>query len=197
MNNRTIILVCFIVLIAGATNWLLDQNVTEPPTRELSREDPDFFMINASITHFDNAGTVQHKLRASRFTHFPVDDITTLEDPDLDLFSDNGPWNIASRKGRLFPKSTHEQDLVELWGHVVAARESGDGKFTNIQTDSLFIYPEHDYAETEDKVHIDDNSSRTTAAGMEAWLETGQFRFFSRSRERVNTVLEPGQLPAR
>lgn len=196
MNNRTIILVCFIILIAGATNWLLDERVSEVETREPSRNDPDLYMVNADIARFDNTGKIQHKLRASRFTHFPVSDITILKDPNLDLFSDeDGPWNIAARHGRLLPESTHDQQLVELWEHVIAEKETPAGNFTNIQTESLFIFPQADYAETDQKVQIDDDSGRTTAAGMEAWFEAGRFHFYSQADERVNTVLLPGGFP--
>jgi len=149
-------------------------------------------MVNADMRRFDKKGNIQHQLQASRFTHFPVNDITTLEDPILDLFAKSGPWNIAARKGRLLPDARHEQELVELQEHVVAVREGGDGQFTNIQTERLLVFPEHDYAETAEKVYIDDESGRTTAAGMEAWLKTGQFHFYSGANERVSTVLQPG-----
>lgn len=196
MNNRTIIIVCFIILIAGATNWLMDQNVTRTEPEDPSANDPDLYMLDADITRFDDTGEIQHKLRASRFTHFPVNDITTLEHPNLDLFSDDdGPWNIAARNGRLLPESTHDDQLVELWDHVIAVKETRTGDFINIQTESLFIFPRKDYAETDQKVYIDDDSGRTTAAGMEAWFGTGRFHFYSQADERVNTVLQPGRFP--
>ena len=47
------------------------------------------------------------------------------------------------------------------------------------------------FIETNDKVFVDDNGGRTTAAAMKAWLDTGKFEFYSSNTERVRSVLLP------
>lgn len=190
MNNRTIILICLIILIAIATNWLLEQSVTEQPETVPTGNDPDLYMANAEIVSFDESGVIQHKIRATRFTHFPVNDVTVLKDPNLDLISEE-TWNIAARNGQLLPKPPHPEQIVEFREHVVATREAAGGDFTNIQTERLVVFPERDYAETDENVYIDNASGRTSAAAMKAWLDPGRFQFFSRAEERVNTTLLP------
>ena len=47
------------------------------------------------------------------------------------------------------------------------------------------------YAETDQEVSIEDNTSRTTAASMQGFLNDGRFYFFSDDKRRVNTVIWP------
>ena len=56
---------------------------------------------------------------------------------------------------------------------------------------SLTVYPEKEYAETDRKVTIDENSGRTTAAGMKAFFESGKYIFYSTPTERVHTIFLP------
>lgn len=192
MNNRTIILVCLIILIAGAINWILEQSVSEPEPPKPAANEPDAYMVGARITRFDETGKIDHEIRSTRFTHFPATDVTTLEDPSMDLFAgQKAPWNIAAKNGRLLPASGDRDETVELWQHVVASRESPDGDFVNISTESLSVFPQKRYAETDRPVHIDDTSGRTTAAAMKAWFEPGRYLFYSRGDQKVTTVLLP------
>ena len=82
-------------------------------------------------------------------------------------------------------------EVVELWDHVLAVRNASNGKFIQIQTESLTIYPDKDYAETNQKVFIDENSGRTIAGGMKAYLDEGKFYFSSSPDTRVRTIMLP------
>ena len=182
---------------ALAINWLLEES--EKADREKSNNDPDLYMLNAAISQYDNEGKLQHILKAGRFTHFPLTDLTTMKAPSISLepLGDGTSWVISSEDGRLLPASSYREEIVELWNQVLAASTNPDGDFINIQTESLTVYPEREYLETDRKVYIDSESGRTTAAGMKAWLDTGKFIFYSTSQERVRTILLPGKWPNR
>jgi lipopolysaccharide export system protein LptC len=151
-------------------------------------------MRNATITQFTSIGDKQHRIKARRFTHFPLTDITTLKQPDMTLYGtepETDPWDITASNGRLLPKVVFRDEIVELWDDVLAIQTDTNGNFINIRTNSLTIFPATDYAETDQRVIIDDNAGRTTAAGMKAYFEEGKFLFFSRGDERVKTILIP------
>jgi lipopolysaccharide export system protein LptC len=195
LNSRSFLLAVFMLLFAAAINLLLDENQLDAEQPEnLNRNDPDLFMRNATITQFTETGDKQHRIKAERFTHFPLTDITTLKQPDMTLFGtdeDTDPWDIIAKNGRLLPKVVFRDEIVELWEDVLAIQTDPNGNFINIRTDSLTIYPGTDYAETDQPVIIDDNAGRTTAAGMKAYFEEGKFLFFSREQQRVKTILLP------
>lgn len=199
MNNRTLIIIASILIVGIATNWVI--GVTED---DLTGEDsgpgnePDLYMTGARITQFNEDGSKQHQLLASRMTHFPLTDVTTLAVPNMFLFPDDNaaePWDIIASSGRLLPRSVFSDETVELWDQVLAIRSTEDGGFVHIETEMLTVFPEQDFAHTEAPVSIDNASSHTIAGGgMKAWLEDGRFEFFASGSQRVVTVLSPGAM---
>lgn len=192
MTSRAIILSFIIFTIALATNWFLDDSNPLPDTEDLTRNDADLYMHDATIRQFSDNGMLHHELSAERFTHFPLTDWTTLVSPNIVLFSDDAvPWAITAQQGRMITNSSFREEVVELWGNVLAIKQNPDGSFINIQTQELTVYPERDYAETDKKVYIDDNSGRTTAASMQANFVEGKFSFSSGAFDRVHSLYIP------
>ena len=194
-NSRSLLFVAIVLSLAAAINFVLTTEAPEATaTTEANPNDPDLYMRNATITQFTPSGTRQHLIQAELFTHFPLTDITTLRSPDMTLFptaKKANPWDIVAEHGRLLPNAGFREEIIELWEDVLAVQTDLDGNFINIRTESLTVHPDTDYAETDQRVTIDDNSGRTTAAGMKAYFEEGKFLFFSREDERVQTILLP------
>ena len=188
MINRLIVISTLILATSLAVNWVLDES--EAVQDENARNDPDVYMLNATIAEYGEAGKLQHILSAARFTHFPMTDLTSLKEPQIEL-NPEARWEISAKEGRLLSASTYREEIVELWDRVHANHSAADGKFIQIQTKSLTVYPERDYLETDEKVYIDNETGRTTAAGMKAFLDTGHFQFFSDETERVITIFLP------
>lgn len=191
MINRFLVISILILVSSLAVNWLLE----EPEKQALisTRNDPDLYMLNATIKQFGDGGELQHTLSAERFTHFPLTDLTTMQAPRIEL----GPgdktknWDISAREGRLLSESLYREEIIELWSDVLVDQSGAGDQFVLIQTSSLTVYPERNYAETDEKVYIDSLTGRTTAAGMKAFLDTGRFQFFSNQQERVLTIFLP------
>ena len=198
MNNRTLIIIASILFVGIATNWLI--GVTEENARpeEGPGNEPDLYIEGARITQFNSNGLMERRLMADRMTHFPLTDVTTLAVPNVLLYADEGqgePWDIISTQGRLLPESMFSDEVFELWDQVLATREDPAGDFIHIQTESLTVFPERDFAATDAPVSIDNARGRTTAGGgMKAWLDSGRVEFFSARDARVVTVLSPGSL---
>lgn len=191
MINRIIVLSTLILAFALTINWVM---VESEDTEDLTPgNEPDLYMLNATINQFDEEGELQHQIAANRFTHFPLTDLTTMKSPALALgrTRDSNPWEITSNDGRILPSSDYREEIVELWSNVLASKSASGSEFINIQTNSLTVYPERDYAETDEAVFIDNQSGRTTAAGMKAFLDTGKFMFYSTPTRRVTTIFLP------
>ena len=193
MNNRATILVSLILVFAIATDFILEHSDDNLPPAPMLQNDPDLYMLNATITQFDDDGNLQHTIKADRFTHFPLTDVTSLKFPVLQLFSGskNAPWDIKAQNGRLLSQAVYRGEVLERQDDVLAVMQSDDGHFINIQTQSLTVYPEREYAETDQKVYIDSNSGRSSAAGMKAFFQSRKFIFYSTPTERVHTVFLP------
>jgi lipopolysaccharide export system protein LptC len=191
MINRLIVLSTLIIASALTINWF-----TTKPEEKFDftpRNEPDLYMLNATINQFGPEGELQHRIAADRFTHFPLTDVTTMNFPALVLgrTRDSDPWEITSSKGRILPSSDYREEVVELWSNVLASHLGNGSEFVSIETNSLTVYPERDYAETDESVSIKNQSGQTTAAAMKAFLNKGKFMFYSTPENRVTTIFPP------
>ena len=192
MNSKLIIQLAFLLVLAAAVNWYLDTIVEAPGQKNIQANDPDLYMSNASLTQFDETGSIRHRIQASKFTHYPASDITTLIMPNITLYKHSGPpWNIKSNAGRILPEEEEKGRTLELWDSVLIERARSEMEFITIRTENLTVLPEQDYAETDQTVIIDDNTGRTTASGMKAYLTPGHFIFYSNEKQRVSTIILP------
>lgn len=191
MINRVIVLSTLILAFALTINWFMTES--EEAVDFTPGNEPDLYMLNATISQFGSDGELQHRITANRFTHFPLTDLTTMKSPVLALgrTRDTNPWKITSTEGRILPASDYREEIVELWNDVLASQTGNGGAFINLRTNSLSIYPERNYAETDEQVIITNQSGRTTAIGMKAFLATGKFMFYSTSTHRVTTLFLP------
>ena len=191
MINRLIVLSTLIIAFALTINWFMPES--EEELDFTPRNEPDFYMLNATVNQFDPEGELQHRIAANRFTHFPLTDVTTMTFPALALGRrrDSDPWEITSSKGRILPSSDYREEVVELWNNVLASQSGNESEFVTIETNSLTVYPERDYAETDQPVFIKNQSGQTTAAAMKAFLNIGKFIFYSTPEHRVTTIFLP------
>ena len=166
MFNRFVALTLVILSSALAVNWILeDSSVNETAS---TRNDPDLYMLGATISQYGGDGELQHTLGATRPTHFSLTDLTTLKSPVIELGPEENAanWDISAKEANPVGVGLPRGDRPE---QVLLEQSPNDDRFILIQTSSLTVYPEREYAETDDKVYIDNESARTTAAGMKAF----------------------------
>jgi len=125
----------------------------------------------------------------------------------------NPPWIIQSKHGyirqRLIsaaaaPKQTSEiagssqltnhQEIVFLRENVKLSRAASSSTGMVLSTQTLYVYPHRQFAETDQPVTIDSRMGRTRAAGFTGDLKTGIFSLTSSKRQRVHTIVLPHQI---
>ena len=173
----------------------LDQASSNEPS---SLNEPDLYMNNASISQIDNDGVIRSKIAANRFTHYPLTDVTTLERPNVILFSEDtdSPWTISSIDGRLLGGSEYRKQAVELWTEVTAEKASATGDKTTFVTEALRVYPSDNLAITDTEVNIFTATTETSAGGLRANLDQDEFAFRSSATQRVTTTIQLLASPA-
>ena len=85
------------------------------------------------------------------------------------------------------------QDVVYLNDDVHMVQSHPENGLVIMRTEAISIYPDRQYAETDQNVMIDTDVGRTQAAGMSADLETGVVSLTSDSQQRVHTIVLPEQ----
>jgi LPS export ABC transporter protein LptC len=83
------------------------------------------------------------------------------------------------------------EEAVALEGEVVLEQTRADGEQVRLTTESLRLYPQRQYAQTDQDVMIESLFGRTMATGLEGDLQLGMLKLFSVNGRRVRTVLQP------
>ena len=197
--SRALIILILTFAVAWLASWLMSRDGAPATLDPEAKNEPDLYMVNAIIDQYDERGQPKHKIKALKLPHYPATDITTLEMPRVKIYLEDtaSPWDIESNFGRLTPKSNNqslpnrEEEVVELWERVFAQQTRLSGDFVNIRTEQMTVYPDRDYLESRVKVYLDDQSGRTTAGAMNAYLEQTRYEFFTNNIQRVNTIFIP------
>lgn len=167
-----------------------------PPPAEETRDNPDLIMSGAEIYQYRGTGTLQYVLRAAEIRHFDARALTRMNAPQLTLYADDeAPWEGEAAFGylRRAARGSGEEELVFLRQDVRLEQRRADGSHLKLTAPSLYLYPEREYAETEQDVMIESQVGTTRAEGMQADLKSGLVRLTSRQGSPVHTILLPDQ----
>lgn len=168
-------------LFAALSLWVLQQAThTNKPGESVEGHHPDAFATDAELSSYTAAGTLEYRLWADRMQHYPDDDSTELTKPHSELYREQGPpWRVKASHGWL--SSGGEE--VRLEGDVEITRTaSATNKPAEVYSDTLTLWPDRDYAETDDKITYITTDLRVDAVGMRARLDTGDLELMSEVR---------------
>ena len=158
--------------------------------------EPDVYMRDATITQYAPSGAVKYRLASTRMRHFERDALTRLTDPDLWLYNDaQPPWQIRSAHGYIRQNTSQrdEEEVIFLREKVVVHQRHEDGRHVRLRAPALYLYPDRQYAETDQDVIIDTDVGRTKAVGLQGDLQQGLLNLFSSADQRVHTIVLLGQ----
>ena len=158
-------------------------------------DEPDLLMQGASITQFQDDGSIQYRLQAREIRHFEDRRFTRLLGPDLELHSEpDPPWRVTSERGEIHGTAGAPGGERVLLRDAVVVHQAGAGsEFITIRSAALDLYPERKYAETEQDVMIDTEVGRTAARGMQADLTRGLMKLSSGKDAEVHTIVQREQ----
>ena len=143
---------------------------------ELFNEQPT---ENAHSLQYQEDGSLDYEMTAVKLEHQKATDITFVTTPDLLLFRGNvQPWHIQSARAEVGPKGKE----VELIDDVRVARTDAKGQPSILTTTRLTVFPDKNYAQTEQAVKIDAANGVTTAVGMKAYLKDSRMHLLSNVR---------------
>ncbi len=191
-----------LLLVSGCAALLLYLNI-EPQTpvandaQVVERNSPDLAGQDVLFHQLHENGSLHYRLKAVTINQFTDENLTRMEIPELHLRSaTQAPWDIDSREGFIRQSETPEQtmeDIVYLRDQVRMEQENPNSGTITLRSDSFYLYPDRQFAETQQDVIIDTEVGRTTAAGLTADLDTGVIRLSSSDNQRVHTIVLPEQ----
>ena len=83
------------------------------------------------------------------------------------------------------------EEVVRLREGVVLVQTLGTGDQMTLYSEALDIFPDRQYAESDQDVMIDSAMSRFYSAGIKSDLKAGSMSLFASETEPVRTILQP------
>ena len=159
-----------LLLLLAAAYWLNLQVQPLPAKADHNkRHDPDFIVNNISATTLNEQGTPRFMIAAKKMLHYPDDDTTLLEAPQLTSLLPNRPaLYVSASNGSISGKG----DEVFLRDEVKIIRAASGQSYGRGQSELVFtttylrIIPDLDLADTDQAVTLTDAHSRINAVGM-------------------------------
>ncbi|MFZ2163024.1 MAG: LPS export ABC transporter periplasmic protein LptC [Sideroxyarcus sp.] len=169
-----------LLLLLAATWWLNQQVQPLPQVQSQQRHDIDYYIDNFSAVTLNTQGQPRYTLSAEKLWHYPDDDTTHLQMPQLtSLFADRPPTLTSAQTGKLSSKG----EDVFLYDEVRIVRpafgNTGEQRFA---TDYLHVVPDRDWAESDQSVVMTNQFNVIRAVGMELDNKARTAKLLSRVR---------------
>lgn len=181
------LLLLIAVIISG---WLLLKTgessvdkTASSPTHHLSA-----FAKQVTALRFDETGKLVSELYVTKLKHFS-DDSSDLEQPVLKLYSDNHePWEIKADQGH----ATEGIREIELWDNVrLHQNHNGNHQEITIKTTRAKVFPEQNYAETDQPVDFVQPGVTIKSIGVKAHFKQGQVELLSNAQGQYEPNTKP------
>ncbi|NQD93017.1 LPS export ABC transporter periplasmic protein LptC [Pseudomonas sp. CrR25] len=167
-------------LLAAVGYWNINPNsFSDRPAQAGAQNAIDFYVVGARTVQYQADGKLDYQMTSTKLEHVKATDITLLTAPTLHLYRGNElPWQVRSERGEVAPEGKE----VELIDQVRVERTDAKGRPTILTTSRLTVFPEKEYAQTQQAVRIDAANGVTTAQGMKAYLNDGRMLLQSNVR---------------
>ncbi len=167
-------------LLAAIGYWNISpETFLDQPVAQVDESAIDYYAINAHSVQFLPDGKLQYEMTADKVEHLKASEVTLLTTPDLQMYRGTEyPWHIQSARGEVNPDGTE----VELIESVRIARTDDQNRTTIITSSRMTVFPQKQYAQTEQDVRIDGAGGVTTGTGMKAYLKDSRMDLLSNVR---------------
>ncbi len=177
--------------LAALTYWLNAQvQVAGPSFDGSGRHDADIFVDNFRAFNLDQDGRIRQALVAKRAQHYPDDDTTTLDAPEIAFTDPDKPrLDVTADHAKI----TGDREHAYFEGHVKAVREAStdaEGKSEGPVTfvsEFLHVIPKEDRIVTDRPVTITDPRGTINSTGLEYDNKAKTLKL----RSRVSGQLQP------
>jgi lipopolysaccharide export system protein LptC len=186
--NYLIIVLLFALIMTYLFKLLIDNpvfklsNKSSPPVGIVA----DSYVKHAHIVSYTD-GFPKFDFTSSYILHYPGEKESTALLPKLKVFPNQKSQNINAYKNKApwLVIANHawlsaDTSQIRMEDDVVIVQHNDSSQsFSQLETSILWIWPNKEYAETDQYVKITTKQSLITAVGMNANLQTTQYHFLN------------------
>lgn len=179
--SQRLFLPLVVLAIAAFSYWLSGTQSDKARDKSpAAAYNPNAFMEGVITRVMDKNGLPRYELRSPRLTHYPQDNRTRMEQPQITLFRpDDRYWQLRADSATAF----QGDDEILLQGQVLVQRPEATGSpGFELRTSELIVYPQLDRAETQALTTVHSASGELQAEGMRADFNTETVQLLSHVR---------------
>ncbi len=178
-NIALLSVIAALLVAVGYWNVSPESFLEGAPVAQVDENAIDYYAINAHSVQFLPDGQRQYEMTADRIEHVKASEMTMVTQPDLQMYRGTAfPWHVQSERAEVNPDGTE----VELIDAVRISRTDEKNRNTLITSSRMTVFPQKQYAQTEQAVRIDGAGGTTTGKGMKAYLKDGRMDLLSNVR---------------
>ncbi len=120
MKSRLLLLMLFLGVVAIAVGWIYQSSVAPVVEQEarLIRDDIDSYLTNVHYRELNADGEISFQFNSPRLEHYPLNDVSSIEQPSMRIYTESDPWSVDSLAGEF----EHEGNRLHLSREVVMQR---------------------------------------------------------------------------
>ncbi len=178
--RNTLLFSCIAALFAAVGYWNISpERFLDKPVAKVDESTIYYYATNAHSVQFLPDGKLQYEMTSDKVEHLKASEVTLLTNPDLNMFRGTEfPWHVQSEHGEVNPDGTQ----VELIDSVRITRFDEKNRRTLITTTRMTVFPQQQYAQTDQPVSIDGAGGVSTGIGMKAYLKESRIHLLSNVR---------------
>lgn len=177
-NFLLFVVIAALFLAVGYWN-ISPERFLDQPAAQVDEGTIDYHATNAYSVQFLPDGKVQYEMTSDKVEHVKASEVTLLTNPGLNLYRGTEfPWHVTSKRGEVTPDGTE----VKLIDSVRVARTDARNRDTVITSSRMTVFPQNQYAQTEQDVRINGAGGVSTGKGMKAYLKESRIYLLSNVR---------------
>ncbi len=151
--RNIVLLGAIAALLVAVGYWNISpESFLDKPVAQVDESAIDYYAINAHSVQFMPDGKMQYEMTADKVEHLKASEVSLLTKPDLHLYRGTQyPWHVQSERAEVNPDGTE----VELIEKVRVARTDEKQREMIVTTSRMTVFPQKQYAQTEQAVRID------------------------------------------
>jgi LPS export ABC transporter protein LptC len=181
MKSRLLLLMLFLGVVAIAVGWIYQSSVAPVMTKEarLIRDDIDYFLTNLHYRELNADGELSFQFQSPRLEHYPLNDVSSIELPSMQIYTESDPWLVDSLNGEY----QHASNRLHLTRQVVMQRR-GDSPM-QVYGESIHFEPDIELITADEEILMVSPQGRVKAERGVFDLARGVYRL-SRARGVYN-----------
>lgn len=165
------ILIPLLLLAIVAREWAeapVADNIED--TVDMRQTQADYYLEKFETRKMDSTGNPEYIITGETLVHFPADDSSEIELPNLTLHRNDAVWVLDSRRGKL----TKNPDVFTLEGAVTMERlETTTSPPITIKTSDLKIHTATNIVSTDNMIEVISPNWTLRSRGFESKIDEG------------------------